>query len=103
MVAVGLLGLSAISLRSSTQGILSARDDTFTIRSYGDARDSSGKITARAWCEAVVKRTRNFADQADAADLTGPPTKNYNLIFGRSYAIVSGQQCACKLRPREDF
>ena len=33
--------------------ILSARDDTFTIRAYGDARDTSGKtITARATCEA---------------------------------------------------
>ena len=39
--------------------ILSARDDTFTIRAYGDARDRDGKITSRAVCEAVVRRTRS--------------------------------------------
>ncbi|MFZ9937355.1 MAG: hypothetical protein ACO3JG_09905, partial [Luteolibacter sp.] len=42
--------------------ILSARDDTFTIRCYGDARDSNGKVLARAWCEASVRRTRGFVD-----------------------------------------
>jgi hypothetical protein len=69
--------------------ILSARDDTFTIRTYGDARDSSGKVIARAWCEAVVQRTRDYADRSEAADLVGPPGKPYNLTFGRSYTIVS--------------
>lgn len=38
--------------------ILSGRDDTFTVRAYGDARDARGKTTARATCEAVVRRTR---------------------------------------------
>lgn len=70
--------------------ILSARDDTFTIRTYGDARDASGKvITARAWCEAVVQRTRDFVDPADAADSINPPVRMQNLLFGRSYVIVS--------------
>lgn len=69
--------------------ILSARDDTFTIRAYGDARDNSGKITARATCEAVVRRTRNFVDPADAADITTQPKSAANLIFGRRYEIIS--------------
>ena len=56
--------------------ILSARDDTFTIRTYGDARDASGKVIARAWCEAVVQRTRDFVDATDAADSVGPPTNS---------------------------
>ena len=69
--------------------ILSARDDTFTIRAYGDARDKSGKITARATCEAVVQRTRDFVDPADAPDITTQPKSAANLIFGRRYEIVS--------------
>ena len=70
--------------------ILSARDDTFTIRAYGDARDKSGKIiTAQATCEAVVRRTRDFVDTADAAEITTLPTDADNLIFGRRYEIIS--------------
>lgn len=69
--------------------ILSARDDTFTIRAYGDARDKSGNITARATCEAVVRRTRDFVDPADAPDITTLPTSAANLIFGRRYEIIS--------------
>ena len=70
--------------------ILSARDDTFTIRAYGDARDASGKIiTARATCEAVLRRTRDFVDPADSAELTTLPTSALNLAFGRRYQLVS--------------
>ena len=69
--------------------ILSARDDTFSIRAYGDARDKSGNITARATCEAVVRRTRDFVDPRDAADITTQPKSATNLIFGRRYEIIS--------------
>ena len=69
--------------------ILTARDDTFTIRSYGDARDRNGDIKATAICEAVVRRTRDYVDPADAADITTLPTKSVNQTFGRRYEIVS--------------
>jgi hypothetical protein len=69
--------------------ILSARDDTFTIRAHGDARDDKGKIIARAVCEAVIQRTRNYVDAKDAADLATPPTKPLNKAFGRRFEIVS--------------
>jgi len=69
--------------------VLSARDDTFTIRAYGDKLDQQGNIIAQAWCEAVVKRTRNFCDASDPADSIEPPTSPTNLAFGRKYEIVS--------------
>ena len=77
--------------------ILSARDDTFTIRAYGDARDSKGKILATAVCEAVVRRVRDFVDPGDEADLTLPPEKPANLKFGRRFQMVSFRW----LNPRE--
>ncbi len=78
--------------------ILSARDDTFTIRAYGDARDATGNtVKARAVCEATIRRTRNFVDPADDAALadlsnnsgTLPARKAINSIFGRRFEIVS--------------
>jgi hypothetical protein len=69
--------------------ILSARDDTFTIRAYGDARDSAGNITARATCEATVRRTRDYVDPSDASDITTLPKSAANITFGRRYQIIS--------------
>jgi hypothetical protein len=69
--------------------ILSVRDDTFTIRAYGDAVDSTGKVIAKAWCEAVVKRTSDFVNTADAADSVEPPASPINVAFGRAYKIAS--------------
>lgn len=70
--------------------ILSARDDTFTIRAYGDARDTTGQtVTARAVCEAVVRRTRDFVNPADAADILTSPTSPINQAFGRRFEIIS--------------
>jgi hypothetical protein len=69
--------------------VLSVRDDTFTIRAYGDSRDANGKVLSRAWCEAVVKRTRDFCEGADAADSTEPPTNETNVKFGRRFSIIS--------------
>lgn len=69
--------------------ILSARDDTFTIRAHGDARDKDGKVVSRAVCEAVVRRTRDYVDPLDAADLATPPASAVNKTFGRRFEMVS--------------
>ena len=69
--------------------VLSARDDTFTIRGYGDARDGKGAILATAVCEAVLSRTRDFLDPTDLADITTEPTTPANKQFGRRFQIVS--------------
>ena len=69
--------------------VLTVRDDTFTIRTYGDATDRKGNVIAKAWCEAVVKRTRDFTDSSDAADSVDAPGNNMNVTFGRRFVIVS--------------
>jgi len=68
--------------------ILSARDDTFTIRAYGDSLDKNGDVVARAWCEATVRRQRDYVDSDDAADAIDGPTTEQNQKFGRKYGIV---------------
>ena len=68
--------------------ILSARDDTFTIRAYGDARDATGKIIARATCEATVRRTRDFVNTSQSPDITTLPIP-VNQTFGRRYHVIS--------------
>jgi hypothetical protein len=70
-------------------GILTARGDTFVIRTYGDALDANGKVLARAWCEAVVQRTPNYLDSRDEnyqkySDLSS----EINRKFGRSFKII---------------
>jgi len=69
--------------------VITVRDDTFTIRAYGDSTDQDGNVIAKAWCEAVVKRTREFSDKTDAADTINPPVNAMNATYGRRYEIVS--------------
>jgi Tfp pilus assembly protein PilV len=74
---------------------LSARSDTFTIRTYGDAQNPvTGEITGRAWCEAVVQRTVEPVNRRS----TNPADANYNETavataaqpdFGRRFKIIS--------------
>ncbi|MGE9266898.1 MAG: hypothetical protein ACQKBY_02280, partial [Verrucomicrobiales bacterium] len=68
--------------------LMQVRSDYFRVRAYGDARDGSGKIVARAWCEALVQREAAFTDPADdaAADYAG--LTPLNQTFGRRYQVV---------------
>lgn len=77
--------------------LIAVRGDTFLIRSYGEARDRNGKVTARAWCEAVVRRLPEYVDSGEPADLTGMPARAANRNFGRRFIIVSTRWLA----PRE--
>lgn len=91
--------------------LLGVRDDTFRIRAYGEALDANGKVTARAWCEAIVQRVPEYTDSGNAPevpsrqlDITGstknpmvnlklgtfsdnPALSNTNFIFGRKFRI----------------
>ena len=74
--------------------MISVRDDTYTIRGYGDSRDkaNSSKILARAWCELVVRRSPEYVDSTDpnhvdpnSAQMLSPT----NTRFGRRFEVVS--------------
>lgn len=71
---------------SSVGQVLTVRSDTFRVRSYGEALDASGKVTARAWCEAIVQRTPEYLDPADAAHEA--PEAPSNQRFGRRFVIT---------------
>lgn len=69
---------------------LTPRGDTFLIRTYGDALDSSGNVVARAWCEAVVQRVPDYFDPADQAHVRQAGLKSKaNKAFGRKLEIVN--------------
>ncbi|HSI08613.1 MAG: hypothetical protein ACAH89_11975 [Rariglobus sp.] len=69
---------------------MTARSDTFVVRSYGDSQNPvTGAVEGRAWCEAVVQRLPDLADNASApiADVIAPATATYP--FGRKFKIIS--------------
>ncbi len=66
---------------------LSARSDTFVIRAYGDATDTSGKVISRAFCEATLQRLPRPVDPDDTglnSRLAGTPAD-----FGRQFTVTS--------------
>jgi Tfp pilus assembly protein PilX len=69
---------------------LTPRGDTFVIRAYGDALDATGRVEARAWCEAVVQRTPEYLDPVDEAHLKSAAlTSSANKTFGRKLRTVN--------------
>ncbi len=67
---------------------LSARSDTFLIRTYGETINPvTGESTGRAWCEAVVQRVPEYVNSTDDPEDT--PTTADNRNFGRKFKITS--------------
>jgi hypothetical protein len=112
-----LMGDADLSDRLTTEGIagdirqadvlralaprLSARTDTFRIRSYGEVRDADDKIIASATCEAVVQRLPEYVDPDtdpddnepwDEYDPAAAPADTLNAMnqeYGRRFKIIS--------------
>ncbi len=69
---------------------ITVRDDTFLVRGYGEARDAGGKVTARAWCEAVVQRVPAYLEETDRPEIAAADLKSaINRKFGRRFEIRS--------------
>jgi hypothetical protein len=79
--------LTQADILQSLGPVLSARSDSFVIRTYGDAVDPSGAITARAWCEAVVQRTPDPLDPDESG--LNPRQAGSAGDFGRRFVITS--------------
>jgi len=83
--AWGALGfLTQADLLQSLGPVLTARSDTFVVRSYGNALDPEGKVIAEAWCEAVVQRT----PEPLVPDKSGiNPDTTLPIDFGRRFEV----------------
>lgn len=77
-------------LLTSLAPLITVRGDTFTIRAYGEVKDpATGKLLARAHCEATVQRIPDFVDMIDAPYKAVNQLSPTNRIFGRQLRIVS--------------
>jgi len=87
---VGIPGfLTQADVLQSLAPVITCRSDTFTVRGYGEAKDASGKVTARAWCEAIVQRMPDFVDPTNAADAAVASLSPINQTFGRRFEVIS--------------
>jgi hypothetical protein len=79
-------------LVSTVANELTPRGDTFRIRGYGAATDTSGGVIAEAWCEAIVQRLPQYLDTADSAETEfASLTSKVNQTFGRRFQIITFQ------------
>ena len=72
--------------------LATVRADTFVIRTCGEATDADGRVTARAYAEAVVQRIPDYLNPVDrpsvnaSEDAAADPA---NKVFGRRLQIVA--------------
>lgn len=68
---------------------MTVRSDTFTIRSYGESRSPDGKITARAYAEAVVQRVPDALRPSTGSKSTQEELARPTSPFGRRFQLIS--------------
>ncbi len=69
---------------------MSARSDTFRVRTYGETRNPvTGEVGGRAWCEAIVQRTPDFVGgEAAELRLNDAALGAISKAFGRKFVIT---------------
>jgi hypothetical protein len=87
----GIAGwLSQADLVQALAPLMTARSDTFRIRTYGETRNPvTQEIMGRAWCEAMVQRLPDYVEAAgnDARDSRSALTPT-NQRFGRKFVVT---------------
>jgi len=69
---------------------ISARSDTFRIRTAGQSLDLAGNVKSAAYLEAIVQRTPEFVDVTDDAHAQQADLiSEANQTYGRRFKIVS--------------
>jgi hypothetical protein len=88
--------LTQADLLTALGPFITVRSDTFTIRAYGEAKDTKGEVLARAWCEAVVQRVPDLLDPDPNDNATELPLDltPINARFGRRFEIISYRDVA---------
>lgn len=83
--------LTQADLLTALGPFITVRSDTFTIRAYGEAKDASGRVLARAWCEAVVQRVPDLLDPDRNDNATKLPRdmNPINARLGRRFEVLS--------------
>lgn len=76
-------------LLQSLAPILQVRSDYFRIRTCGESLDASGRVMARAHCEAFVQRDSSFVDPRDPPHLAAGQLRAANQTYGRKFQLVS--------------
>ncbi|NWK54109.1 hypothetical protein HW115_00680 [Verrucomicrobiaceae bacterium N1E253] len=76
---------------ASLGNVLVARSDTFVVRAYGEAvNPSTGKIMARAWCEATVQRVPTpVGDNGSLLDRLNPEYKTTSDPAGEDPYVLN--------------
>ena len=70
--------------------VITVRGDTFRVRAYGESRNPEGEVMAKAWCEAIVQRSPEYLDSADAPEVKPAQLQQEaNKRFGRRFNITS--------------
>ena len=83
--------LSQADILSSLGPQLSARSDTFRIRTYGEHLNPvTGVVDSQAWCEAIVQRVPDYVGgEAPETSPANLPASSVSRVFGRSFKVVS--------------
>ncbi|HSH95407.1 MAG TPA: hypothetical protein VK968_14785, partial [Roseimicrobium sp.] len=83
--------ITQADILSTIGASLSARSDTFTIRTYGESINPvTGDSIGKAWCEAVVQRFPDYINSsANTADAPASSLSGDNKYFGRKFQIIS--------------